>query len=748
MDYQNFRKEHLTHYLNYADTLSQDFTDRLLSELDAQYDENMSAFAMKSLQYRMISEAVSPVLFRTNPFYFETGALHARSDGSPNYRGRIQAGGWTMARRKHLAEVFAPDTLERRWIHGNHQLYLICGIFMDNSQHFKLNYAPILKGGLKSLYDKATAQLDGANNEEREYLEATRTGLMAIKRIGEKFAEAAIARMPEAQDEEECRNLRRISDTAARVPWEAPQSFYEALNTLAFLRKAIGTIEGAGFNTFGRVDIELLPFYEHDIASGKLTREDALDLITRFLLMFDCHYDHDSKMVGYSDHELENTYVIGGCDADGQPVFNELTRLFLQAARDEVIIYPKIMCRYSESSPKEYLDLINESIIRGTTTILYHNDDACIPALLREGRTLTEARDYISAGCWGMEVNSVEKPDNGNYVNILKAFEYSVHCAEREMAEIGIRFLPIDDAQSFEDVYAITCENVRRLFEARAAIGREGKGYWSRIVPVPLVSAAMESCLDKRMDLTAGGAKYHDEEFHLVGFPNVVDSLLAIRKLCFEDSICTLDELLSAVRRNWEGAEHLRAAAIHSPCWGDGSDASNTLARRFNDDMYRMAQELPPTVWGGKTEIGHLTYTEIRFWAEKTRATPDGRHDGEYFSQGLTPSRLHKIGSVFEVLDSFSALDPSKMAGSSVVNIILPGGKIGMEHCEAFVRAAARSGIQSLQLNCVSREQLCDAQLHPENHRNLIVRVCGFSARFTSLSPEWQAEVLSRNFYE
>ena len=145
--------------------------------------------------------------------------------------------------------------------------------------------------------------------------------------------------------------------------------------------------------------------------------------------------------------------------------------------------------------------------------------------------------------------------------------------------------------------------------------------------------------------------------------------------------------------------------------------------------------------------LGHLTYTEIRFWGERTLATPDGRHNGEYFSQGLTPSRLKKIPYVTSVINSMAALDKTELAGNTVVNIILPESTT-LDLCEAFLRATARSAVESLQLNCVSKKTLLDAQKHPEKYPDLIVRVCGFSAKFTSLSPEWQEEVITRNFYK
>jgi formate C-acetyltransferase len=190
----------------------------------------------------------------------------------------------------------------------------------------------------------------------------------------------------------------------------------------------------------------------------------------------------------------------------------------------------------------------------------------------------------------------------------------------------------------------------------------------------------------------------------------------------------------------------MRLEATRCHGWGDANEDSCALANRFNNDLFTIFTKKEGT-YGGKVHMGHLTYTEIRFWGEKTLATPDGRRSGEYFSQGLTPSRLKRIPCVNDVINSLAALDPSTMAANSVVNIILPGN-IPLDRCEGFLRAAAGTAMQSLQLNCTTREELLDAQKHPENYPDLIVRVTGFSAKFTSLSKEWQNEVITRNFYE
>lgn len=749
MKVHSLREELIQYYWYEVNESAEAFRKKLYPLMDAQCTPEMNGYQRKSLQYRTITEHCQPVLFPHSPFYHELGTISAHCDGAGSFRGHVHAGNWNYERSEHLFADQNPELYRVRSAQGSHQLYLICGPYCDTRQHFIFNCKPLFRGGLRILYEEALRQLDAAQtDEERDYLNASIDGLLCMKAISEKFAQAAGERLKHASDPEEITNLRRIRDSAAHTPWHAPRTFYEALNLLAFCRTIPGALEGIGYNTFGRPDVELLPFYEQDLAAGRLTKEEAYDLIQAFLLTWDCHYDHDMKMVGYADHELENTYTLGGCDAEGNPVWNDLTEMFLRATSQHKIIFPKIKARFSSASPKAYLDAVNLDVINSTSSVLYQNDEATIASLIRAGCTPEDARDYIVTGCWGLSPNGNHMDDHGNYVNLLKAFEMSVHNLRDQMEACALFFHPIDNAQDFEEVYRITLENCRILCRERNRMTLEGKGIWPEADPLPLTSATMDNCLSNRLDLTNGGCKYHNEQYTMVGFPNIVDSLLVIKKLCFEQKKYTLDELLTAVRSNWEGAEMMRRAALHCPAWGDGSEESCQLAARFNHDLFEITGQLR-TLWpGGRVNLGHLTYTEIRFWAEKTLATPDGRRNGEYFSQGLTPSRLRRIDSVTDVVSSLSALDGSEMAGNSVVNIILPSTRITLELCAAFLRSCAHSALGSLQLNCVTKEQLLDAQLHPENHRNLIVRVCGFSARFTSLSPEWQQEVLSRNFYE
>ncbi|NLD88702.1 MAG: hypothetical protein GX633_10675 [Clostridiales bacterium] len=749
MNYPLMRQELIEYYRNVADDKAEKFFIECTELLDRTAREDMTVFEQKVHQYRTISEEFDPVIFHRLPYYYETGTMSAHCDGARDFRNnKKHAGGWTYRRNAHLFIDQDKDLWARRCAQTGELLYLICGPYNDSSQHFLFNYRPVFESGLKGVYDRCISLMEEECTEgERQYLSATAEGMLCLKRMAEKFSEKAASMLAEAPDEEARRNLELIRDTAKRVPWERPETFYEAINTYAFLRKAMGSLEGIGFNTFGRVDKDLYPYYTNDIAGGILTPESAYDLICRFIIMFDLHYDHNMKMVGYADHELENTYTIGGYGDDGKPVCNQLTLMFLRAAREEKTIYPKIKCRYSSDSPKEYFDEINKAVIAGTSVILYQNDESTIPALVNAGRTYEEAREYVMSGCWGINCPGVEKTAGGCYLNMLKPFEFSIHRLTDRMDKTGIMFEILDGCESFEEVYSVTMENIRRLLVERADITIKGGRIWDKVDPLPLMSSTLQKCLETKRDFTQGGAKYRDDRYLCFGLPNIVDSLLAIRELCFEQKKYTLMELLDAVRANWEGFEDMRLDCVRCHGWGDGSPESGKLANRMHSDLCKYAKGLTST-FGGKVNIGHITYTEIRHWGEKTLATPDGRKSFEYFAQGLTPSRLKKIPSVTSVVNSMMYLDGASIGGNSVLNVILPSNNMSLDRLEAFLRVTAKSAVQSLQLNCTTKEQLLDAQKHPEKYPDLIVRVTGFSAKFTSLSPEWQQEVLTRNFYE
>lgn len=746
--FEELKKELYAFYLHGDAERAKSFADKCFTIMDSRFRDGMTVLEQKLLQYDVITEEFEPVIFAHTPFFYETGVLTSLSDGARKAKGYgfMQANGWVYNRNEHLFFEQGDDLNYLKKVHSQEKLYLICGPFNDTSQHFNFNFRPYLQIGALKIAEMAKKELKNAKNtEEKEFLRAVVEGMNYLRLMAEKFSKKAEQMLLSETDPKRIENLKLISKTAKRVPWEAPTSFYEALATCAFLRTAFGSLEGVGPNTFGRIDKDIISFYRNDIEKGVITYEEAYNLVTQFLLLWDCHYDHDMEFSGYADHELENTYTLGGVDDDGAPIYNEVTEMFLRATRENVIIFPKIKCRYTKNSPKEYLDEINRSIVKGITTVIIQNDDATISALLRAGRPENEARDYYVSGCWGLACNQ-EKFDHGSYINLIKPFEFAVHNLTEKRELLHLDFQTFDDCADFEELYKRTVKNCENLIKTKLDVRTRGGQIFHKVDRFPIFSATLENCIEKHADFTMGGAKYNDDYDLVFGLPNIVDSLLAIKTLVFDKKKYTLQQYLDAVRNNWKNNEQMRLEATKCHGWGDGNEDSCTLANRFNNDLFDIYQK-QTGAYGGKLHMGHLTYTEIRWWGEKTLATPDGRFSGEFFAQGLTPSRLKKIPSVSSVINSLASLDASTMASNSVVNIMLPGN-ISLERCEAFLRALSNSAIQSLQLNCVSKQDLLDAQVHPEKYPNLIIRLTGFSVKFTSLTKEWQQEVLSRNFYE
>lgn len=739
-DLEKLRSELSDFYLHEladsVDALRADVYDKL-DEYDRK-NPGLNAYKLKAAQYKTIAESFTPHLFDHMPFYFETGAVAAFGDGAYGRGGR-HANGWLIERNSHIVSDRFPEeyTLFCRAI--SDKLYLT-GPFSD-IEHTPIPMTKIFSVGLSGIYAEAKEALGRCTtDEERDFVEASIAGLEALKLIGEKFAAEARRRLETETDPENIRCFTLIADTAARIPWEAPRNFYEGIETLAFMRKAMSSLEGYGFNSVGRPDLLV----------GKLIGDESYDemydLMCRFMLIWDCHVDHEKIMSGYADYEYENSITIGGIDEDGNEVFNDVTKMFVESALELELIYPKLMCRFGSRSSEEYLKLIAKPLLESKNIFLFENDDTIIPALMSVGYSEKQARNYVVSGCWDVVIGDYNKPLCGEYTNLLRALEWTVHLPVEKLKADGLDFRPISGAKSFEEVYEIFLSNAKQIIDLKADYEAIGGSAWKDIAPLCLTSALMIDPLKKFRDISNGGTGYPREQMNFAGFPDVVDSLLAIKRLCFDEKLCTLDEMIEQCKNDWSD-EGLRHIAANSPAFGDGSDESNEFAARLNSDLYRLTRGLP-TLFGGEYAIGYYMYTEVIWWGKVIAATPNGRHAGYYISHGITPTRLHEVKSVTDVLRSIKVMDLSKCAANSIANVILPSARIDEKQLCGFIRACALSGVEAIQINVVSRDELLAAQKEPEKYKHIIVRVTGFSCPFVMLSKQWQEEVLSRNYYD
>lgn len=705
----------------------------------AQIHPECQGMELRKYSYGVIGEHFEPFLFKESPFYFEAGVN----------------GGWSGQRpgplvRSLCAHIYADevpvDAMERRRNRGSQRYILCCGTFTDEIHHIP-PLTTILETGFKGVWKNAKNTLAKCQSDkERDFVETAIAGLETIHAMQLKFA-AEARRMLATEDLTPWQraSLERIQNAASRVPWEPPQTFFEGLNTLWFVREILGFVDGLSIFALGRPDAMLFKLYEDDLASGRLTKDEAYDLICRFLVVADCHYDGMATVEQYTDHELEIPLTLGGCDSTGAPVFNDLTRMFLKAHQALDIVYPKLHCRFSADSPGEYLAMIAQCVHDGHCVFAMFNDDRNIPALAAMGIPIETARNYIGTGCWDGYVDSCFDVDTANYFSLARVLEAMIYEDPEAEKQASVTFKHIDECKTFQEISEAFISNFTGFLEETLAdYTRYGK-LFSRIDPHPAYSACMKGCLETRRDTTEGGVLFKPRIITLAFLANVVDSLCAINELCFVRKSCTLAELLAAVRSNWKDAENLRAQAMCAPHWGDDTPVSNSIMRSIFDNVSKAIENLT-NERGGKYHIAAWIYREFRFWGEKMRALPDGRHDGDLLSQGLVPSEFRCKEDITTVLNAISSLDHSKIFASNV-NISFDKSSVTPEALTAVFRSFAARKIQLLQPNCFSREDLLDAQRHPEKHTNIIIKVCGFSARFVSLSKAWQDEVLARHVY-
>jgi len=397
---------------------------------------------------------------------------------------------------------------------------------------------------MKKYYNDAENAKKNADNESIPFYECAQRGLLAAKRICERYADIAEQKLNRITDPALRKNMEMLIKSARHSPWEAPSDFFEGLNACWFARNVLGAMEGIGNSTLGRVDYILFELYKSDIENGNLTREEAYNLIKQFMLLGDMQYDKDAVVHGDNDHELEMGICIGGCDKNGVPVYNELTSMFIKAQHEINCIYPKIHARYSSNSPKEYLEELAAEYVSGRSTIGLSCDDGIIPGLIHAGKTVEDARSYETVGCWENKITSKESMAGGNYIYSVTLLEQSVYGPEKEYIDAGVNCIKLDKAECFDDVYDILTDNLRNVIRWRCeTIGKYGRLAYL-VNPLCVTSIMMEGCLESGKDYTQGGAVYNANTCDISGFANYVDAMLAIKRLCYEEKTVTLHEYL------------------------------------------------------------------------------------------------------------------------------------------------------------------------------------------------------------
>ncbi|HUI90331.1 MAG TPA: pyruvate formate lyase family protein [Anaerolineales bacterium] len=530
-----------------------------------------------------------------------------------------------------------------------------------------------------------------------------------------------------------------LAQVLENVPAHPARTFQEALQSLR-LCHAVVWLGGNYHVGLGRFDQYMWPYLQADLATGRLTITQAEDLLAEFFISL----NKDSDLYpGVQQGDNGQTLTLGGVTAGGDPAVNELTYMVLRVARELAMIDPKINLRLSAQTDLELLCLATELTRIGLGFPQYSNDDVVIPALVEHGYQLEDARDYVVAACWEFII-----PGRGmEVVNIgAVSFPAAVDQAVREGLVGG------DDFHKLLDRVKVHIrEQVDHLAETYSHL---------LLPPAPYYSLFMQGCLEQGRDLSQG-LKYNNFGIHGAGSSNAADALAAVQKFVFDERSISADALLSALDSNFAGGEPLRKILEEQgPKVGNNDPAADDLLVRLFDDLAEACEQRPRTGPGGILRPGTgsaMYYLWLAAGHERMRepvvgATADGRLQGKPFSANLAPSPGVCVRGPLSTLQSFAKINYHR---------IFNGGPITMELSDSvfrdsesirktamLVRTFARLGCQQLQLNSLCLDTLLDAKAHPENHKNLIVRVWGWSGYFCELAPEYQDHIIARHLYE
>lgn len=699
-----------------------------------------SPFRRKTSVYEAIAEHCPVTIFRHFPFYLEVGVGKPRTN-----LGEGGIGQWMklLPVGKRLAEEGAG------WWSVCYETGLSLGWQVLDDNHHSLGLDNVFRYGLNGLLRRAMDRRDHISTEmEHEFLDAMATGLRAQMRLANRMASEAES-MAAVETEPHIRvRLERIAETARRVPAEPPRTFYEGLCAIQFMRSTTQSLEGNGISILGHFDRMLGPLYEADLVAGRITRTEAEDLLAFALAMEDAWLGTREAGHGVGSN---GTVMIGGCDRDGVPVFNDVTRMIVELYTAFRFVNPKLNIRVSREQSSEYTELLARFVESGVNVHSFFNDDVVIPANVKMGKALEDCRLYVGGGCQENVLENTEVNSRATIYMSLAAVLLMGFFPDRWETFTGREeILPrtYDDCDTFDEFLAAFLENLRACIKAHADFRNRAERLGTEYNPCPLHSATLDDCIERATDMMAGGARYNYGSVSLAGIGTLIDSLFAVREIVYEHGRMPLQRLRDILDSDFAGEEALRRELAHRmPKFGHDDDRMRTFSAHIFAEVARVARG-HANGRGGLYEASLFSFRTFIHLGERNGATPDGRRAGEYLSPGMSPSPLALDGntSVTQVLRALQPLDLTLYPVVGVLDVKLPLSRTGYDPgvIEALLDCFIEYGGSVLQVNIVDQAELLDAREHPERHPDLVVRVSGYSAYFTTLPEAIQREVVDR----
>ncbi|KPK94853.1 MAG: pyruvate formate-lyase [Anaerolineae bacterium SM23_ 63] len=647
------------------------------------------------------------------------------------------------------------------------------GISMSGDGHIIPNHEKILSKGFGWYIDTAQRKLseldntDPASENKQEFYQAAIIALNASIKFAARFASQARNQAAEEEDPRRKDELETIAQICDRIPENAPQSFHEALQMVYFCH-LIMMIESNGHSfSFGRFDQYMYTFYQVDIDAGTLDPEEALELLSLFFIKLNTlnkvrPWDHTEFGVGYP---LYSNLMVGGIRPDGTDGTNELSYLCIQAVDQVQLPEPNFSVRYWEGSPRRLLAEAAKLIRKGFGMPSMFGDETVVKALGYIDIPEEVARDYASIGCVevGIPGKWTHRATGMSYINMGKILELVLNNGFDP--KTGIRLLSVNEGKdqqvgfnSYDELFTSWKKFLKFYTDLAVESDRICDRSLQKHDKDPFASTLVDDCLERGMTLKDGGATYDFISHSTVGPTTVGDSLTAIKKLVYDDKILTLGELKDAMAANWKGiqAQKIQKLARSAPKFGNDDDYVDKIVASVYESYLELLPEYR-TERHGKGPIGcgyTMSTSNISSnvpYGMDVGATPDGRFAGEPLNEGASICRGADREGPTAAVKSISKLPNSKMAGGQLLNMkFSPGLLKGNENLDKFVsflEAFRQLNGFHVQFNVIDRDTLIDAMENPREYPNLMVRVAGYCALFTSLMPEVQEDIIKRTEY-
>lgn len=627
--------------------------------------------------------------------------------------------------------------------------------------HFVPNYGRIIKEGFASLERQAREQLaalklsDPASLDKENFYQSVLICVEAIRTFAERHARLALELAEKESNPARKQELLDIHKACMQVPYNGARTFQEGVQSLWFTHLVV-QIEGDGFAySIGRADQFLIDVYERDVRENGLTREYAQELM-------DCFCLKTNQIVRIADVPPATSYfggvnmtqnlLLGGQNADGSDAFNAVSEIILQADANVHLDQPNLSIRVHKTMNDDLLRCALPNIAKGGGKPAIFNDEAIIPSLMRDARvSREEATDYGIVGCVEPVVaNCSNGWTNAAMFNLAKCLELALHDGVDPFSglQIGPKTGRACELKSYDDVLNAYNKQVAYFVEQMVIMLNTWDQMHAELLPIPYLSSMVDGCMESGVDLARGGAKYNYTGVQGVGLSNVADSLMALRQVVFAEKKLTLEELVQKLDNNFEGDDYFRAYLVNKvPKYGNNIDEVDTIARELGN---RYCEEVVKyqNYRGGAYRPGLFPVASHVPLGGVVGALPSGRLRGTPLNDGISPVSGCDVDGPTSSLQSVAKVDHVQATNGTLLNMKLHPTALqtqaDQEKLISFIHAFCELGLMHIQFNVVSRETLLAAQKTPQEHRDLIVRVAGYSAHFVELDRQMQDDIIGR----